>query len=64
MVSTGKKKSQQKKKLSQLNRTLNDFVLVNGTNVGAMANEALEPQTNGHHIDLRELLTVQVKTKS
>ena len=49
MVSTREKKNQQKKQLSQLNATLNDFVIGNGTNVSAMENETLEQQTNGHN---------------
>ena len=39
MVSPRKKKNQQKRQLSQLNETLNDFVIVNDANVSAMGNE-------------------------
>ena len=47
MVSTRKKKMQQKKRLSQLNETLNDLVIGNDTNVSAMRNVTFEPRTNG-----------------
>ena len=49
MVSTRKKRNQQKWWFSQVDETLNDFVVVNGTNVSAMENDALEQQTNGQH---------------
>ena len=39
MVSTRKKKSQHKEQLSQLNEILNDFVIGNSTNAGAIRNE-------------------------
>ena len=51
MVSAGRKKNQQKRQLSQLNETLNDFITGNGTTVSAMLNETLEQQTNGQHND-------------
>ena len=47
MVSTRKKKSQQKTQLNQLN----DFIIGDGTNVNAMEKETLEQQTNGLHRD-------------
>ena len=49
MVSTRKKKNQQKWRLRQVGETLNDFVVGNGTNVSAMENDTLEQQTNGQH---------------
>ena len=49
MVSTRKKKNQQKKQLCQLNETLNDFLIGNGTNENAMKKQTLEQQANGPH---------------
>ena len=49
--STRKKKNQQRRQLSQLNETLNDFIIANGSNVNVMENETLELQTNGPHND-------------
>ena len=49
MVSKRKKKSLQKRHLSQLNETFNDFVIGNNTNASAMGNETLEPQANGRY---------------
>ena len=47
MVSTRKKaEPTEKKQLSQLNETSNDFIFGNITNVSAIGNETLEPQTN------------------
>ena len=54
MVCTRKNKNQQKRKLSLLNRTLNDFIIGNGTNVNAMENETLEQQTNGPRNDFEK----------
>ena len=51
-----KKKCQNKIQLSQLDETLNDFVIGNGTTVNTMANEGLELQANGYHQNLRGLL--------
>ena len=45
MVSTRKKKIQQKNNLF----TVNDFVLGYGSNVSVMENETLEQQINGHY---------------
>ena len=39
MVSTRKKKNQNKNQLSQLNETLNDFVIDNGTTGNTVRNE-------------------------
>ena len=46
-VSTRKKKSQHKRQISQLNETLNDFVIGNNTSAGAIGNETLQLQKNG-----------------
>ena len=51
MISTQKKKNQLKKQLSQLNVTLNDFVIGSCSNASAMENETLQQQTNGHFND-------------
>ena len=48
MVSTRKKRNQQKKQLGQLNETSNDCIIGNKS---AMDNEILEQQTNGQHDD-------------
>ena len=49
MVSTRKKKSQNKKHLCQLIGTVFDFVIGNGTTVDTMRNEGSELQADGHH---------------
>ena len=58
----------EKKQLSQLNRTLNEFVIGNGTNVSAMENETLEPQTSVHYTEFEKIIDSasqnQVKGKS
>ena len=46
MVSTRKKNDQQKRQLSQLNETLNDFVTGNNVNVNVSDCGKLEQQTN------------------
>ena len=46
MVSTRKKRNSQKRQLSQLNETMNDFVIGSNANVGAIENEILESQTD------------------
>ena len=46
MEFTQKKKQQHKRQLSQLNDTLNGFVIGNNINVSAVEDENLEPQTN------------------
>ena len=51
MVPARKNKSQNKKQLSQLDETLNDFVISSGTTVDTMRNEGLELQANGHDED-------------
>ena len=52
MVSTHKKKTQQKKQFSQLDETLNDFVLGYGANANVLESGNLEQQTDSHHNDL------------
>ena len=47
MVSTRKKIRQQRRQLSQLNKTLNESVHGNSTNVSAIENKTLVPQANG-----------------
>ena len=47
MVSTCKKKNQQKRQLSQLDETLNDNVIGNSVNVIVSESENLEQQTDG-----------------
>ena len=56
MVSDRKKKHQHKDELSQLNETLNDFVIVNWTNLGAIGKETVEPQTNGLSIKFGNII--------
>ena len=46
MVTTRKKNPQHKKQLSQLNETLNDFVIGNNTNSIKTEDQTLEPQAN------------------
>ena len=46
MVSTRKKKHQHEKQLSQLDKTLNNFVIRNSTKASAIGDETLEPQNN------------------
>ena len=47
MLSSRKKKNQQKEQLSQLYETSNDFVIGNSVNLNVSKNEILEQQTNG-----------------
>ena len=47
MVSTRKKKHQNKKLLSKLNETSNDFIIGSDTNADKIENETVEPQTSG-----------------
>ena len=47
MVFTSKRKSQQKKQLSQLNETLKDFLIGSKTNLSVIEVETLESQTDG-----------------
>ena len=55
MVSTQKKKHQQKKQFSQLNSTLGDFAICNCTNVSAIENGTLESQINGQYNDFERI---------
>ena len=52
MVSTRKKRNQQKMQPCQSKATLKDFVIGRNTNVGVIGNETLEPQTNGCYNNL------------
>ena len=47
LVSTRKKKNQQRRQLSQLEETLNDFVIGNSVNVNVSESVNLDQQTNG-----------------
>ena len=47
MVFAQKKKKNKKKQFSQLNETLNNFVIGNNTKISAIGNETLDPQANG-----------------
>ena len=64
MVSTRKKKGQNRKQLDPSDETLIDFVIGNGTTVNTMGNETLESQADGRHEDFQKVVAVQVKTKS
>ena len=64
MVSTRKKKGQNKKQLNPSDEILNDFVIGNGTTQNTMGNETLESQADGRHEDFQKVVAVQVKTKS
>ena len=63
MVSTRKKKNQQKRQVSQLEETLNDFVIGNSVNVNVSESETLEKQTNGQSNDFESAKTC-VKIRS
>ena len=56
MVSTRRKKSQNKKQFIRLDDTLIDFVFGKGTTVNTMAKEALESQATGHHEDFERFV--------
>ena len=60
MVSTRKKRKQQKKQLSQINETLHDFVIGSNTNVGVIENETLESQTDGHYSNSEKIADVEI----
>ena len=51
MVSTRKKKNQQKSQLSQIVETLIDYIIGNSVNVNVSGNEKLEQETNGQSND-------------
>ena len=52
MIRTRKKKSHNKRQLSQLDENLNDFVIASGTTVNIMRNGDLELQAKGYHESL------------
>ena len=54
MVSTCRKRHQNKKQISQLNETLNDLIIGNISNVDAIENATLELQTGGL-VDIEEV---------
>ena len=56
MDSTRKKKSQNNRQLRQLDETLNDFVINNGTAVITMRNEVVELQAIGRHEDFEGIV--------
>ena len=56
MVSSRKKKNQQKRQLRQSNETLNNFNIRNNTNVGLSENEKLEQQASGPHTDFERIV--------
>ena len=49
MVSTRERKNHREKQLSQLNKTLNDFVIGSETKVSVIENEALQLQIDGRY---------------
>ena len=59
MVSTRKKRNQQKRQLSHLNETLNDFVIGSNTNESITENETLESQTDGRYDNAEEIVNRQ-----
>ena len=62
LVSTCKRRNQQKNQLSQLNETLNDFVIVINTNVGVMENETVEPQTDGRYNNWKRIFDDEINS--
>ena len=55
LVCTRKEINQQKRQLSQLDETLNDFVIDDIINVNVSENEKLEQQTNGQPNDFERV---------
>ena len=55
MVSTQKKKNQQKRQLSHLDETLNDSAIGKSVKVNVSEKENLEQETNGQHNDFGRL---------
>ena len=55
IVSTRKKKNQQKRQLRQLDEALNGFVIGNSVNVNVSASEYLEQCSNGHSNDFERV---------
>ena len=67
MVSTPKKKHQNKRQLNQLNETLNHSIIGNKVNASAIGNETMKPQASGLSKNFGGSSvgkTVQVKIKS
>ena len=60
MVSARKRRSQQKRQLSQINETSDDFVIGSNTNVGEIENEAWESQTDGHYSNSEKIADVEI----
>ena len=60
MVSTRKKKNQQTRQFSQLNETLNDFIIGTKTNAGVLENVTLESQTDGHFSNLEKIVDGEI----
>ena len=56
MVSTRKKKNQQKRQFCQLNGILIDFIIGNNANMDVTENEILEKQAKGHHRDFEGIV--------
>ena len=57
MVST-RKKSQQKRQLSQLNETLNDFIIGMNTSIGVTENETLKQQASGCKRNIERIVDI------
>ena len=55
MVSMRKKKTQQKRQLSQLDEALIDFVIGYGANANVFESDNLDQQTDGHHNDFEKV---------
>ena len=56
MVSTRKRRNQQKKQFSQLNGTLKDFVIGSNINQDVTENETLEFQTDGRYDNTEKIV--------
>ena len=56
MVSTRKKKNQQRRQFSQLNENVNDFVIADSNNISAIGNETLEPQASGRYNNAERII--------
>ena len=55
-----KTRNQQTKHPSQLSETLNEFVIGSNENVGAIGNQTLGPQTDGHHKDPEKIVDGEI----
>ena len=60
---TREKRTEEKRQLSPLNETLNDFIVGKGTNVSAMENETLEQQTNGQHNNVERFVDSAIQNQ-